>query len=121
VARLFGGAEFRDSADLVLEDDITAREVRLLASTADELTLAIAGSGFSSLAVVQIAGTTYTRWTNPGLLVNGATLLTLKVKRDELQGARQLTVSQGFAQPVILPLPDIQAPEASRAKAHKRK
>ena len=120
VARLFGGELYRDSAELVLEDDITATTVSLLAATQDDVMLAVSGSGFSSLAVVQIAGTAYTRWTKPALLVDGSTMLTLKVRRQALEGVKQLTVGQGFAQPLILPIPDLTPNEASRMKPRRK-
>ncbi len=106
VARLFGGDLYRDSSELVLEDDISASKVNVLAASDEEVTLAVSGNGFSSHAVVQIAGVTFTRWTKPELLITGSTMITLTAQRELLQGVRQLTVTQGFAQPVILPLPE---------------
>ncbi len=121
VARLFGGELYRDSAELVLEDDIAAAKVSLLASTDDDVLLAVSGSGFSALAVIQIAGNSYTRWTKPAVVIDGSTMLSLKIRRQALEGVKQLTVAQGFAQPQILPLPDLATSEASRARPPRRK
>ncbi len=120
VARLFGGDLYRDSGEVTLEDDISASNVNLLATTDEDVTLAVAGNGFSTHAVVQIGDATFTRWTRPELLVTGSTLITLSVKRELLKGVRQLTVTQGFAQPLILPLPESLV-ESSRSKSHKRR
>lgn len=127
VTRLFGGELFRDSAELTLEDDISASKVNVLAATDEDVTLAVAGAGFSNLAVVQLAGVTYTRWTKPAISISGSSMLELKLKRSLLQGARQITVSQGFAQPVILPLPDLDkvdpaaTTEVAKRKSRRRK
>ena len=114
IARLFGGNLFRDSADVLLEDDISVSRVNVLAETSDEIMLGVAGNGFTNLAVVQIAGVSYTRWTKPGLLVSGSNMITIKVKRDLLLEAKQLTVSQGFAQPITVEIPEL--PERPRRR-----
>jgi hypothetical protein len=119
LARLFGGDLYRDSADVVLEDDITASGVTLLSMTDSEITLAVAGSGFSNLAEIQVAGLNLTRWTAPALELQGPSMIIIKLNREQLAGARQLTVRQGFAKPVVLPLPPIPA-EPSRGKPRKR-
>jgi hypothetical protein len=123
IARLLGGELFRDSADVVLEDDITVSHVSVLSSTEDEVMLGIGGAGFSNLAVVQISGTSYTRWTQPGIVVNSSNMITLRVKRNMLDGVRQLTVAQGFATPAIVPIPEDLAPQpaAPRSKPKREK
>ena len=112
VARLFGGELYRDSANLVLEDDISVSKVNVLGEAGDDVILGIAGKGFTSLAVIQLADLSYTRWTKPGLVVSGSNLITLQLKREVLQKAKSLSLSQGFAQPVTIALPDL--PERPR-------
>jgi hypothetical protein len=119
VSRVFGGDLFRDTANVVFDDDMGVSEVIVLSTNDDDITLGITGSGFSSQAQVQIAEQNFTSSTDPALAVQGTTLLTLKAPRQLLEAVKQLTVRQGPAKALTVALPEIDS-EAASGRSRKR-
>jgi hypothetical protein len=112
VKDLFRGPDYEATAAILMDqDDFAATAVSVLSSDSEVVNVAVIGRNFDKEKKIEvhIGNSTFSNklaTSDPRFItVRGKSLLTLKAQQSEFKGVKMLVISQGSAQPTIIPVP----------------